>query len=213
MDKKGIAITPPSFRHGEMALWAAGIVLSLLPVASFVVQCTMSIRHGTESQFFRHFTVAYVDWVFVPFNLVVVRIIDWRRGAAISLATVVSVIFNIAGHAIWQYHGTDGGHMITPEQVVLPAGWVHLGFSIIEGSLILAFVFARKPFPPFTKIATTLAVAYFVGAGVSGYAMNHGFIVTDAIMVSTGIFLVVLYPRLMAGQHVRVASKEGPREL
>ncbi len=141
------------------------MLLGLLPTASFALQYTLSVRAGTASVFFRHFTVTYVDWVFVPFNLLVVRAIDWRRGAAISLATAASVVFNIAGHAAWQWQGVDAGHMISPERVVLPAGWVHLGFSIIEGSLILSFVFARKPFSVSSALATVLAVAYFVEQG------------------------------------------------
>jgi hypothetical protein len=196
-----------------MAIWIAGIALSVLPVVSFVLQYAMSVGQGTDAQLFRHFTITYIDWVFIPFNLVVVRVIDWRRGAAISLVAVVSVVANIAGHAIWQYHGIDGGHMISQEQVVLPAGWVHLGFSIIEATLILAFIFARKQSAPFNAIATALAVVYFVGAGVSGYVMNHGFIATDAIMVSVGVFLVVFYPRFTGGQSVRAAGRESPIEV
>ena len=131
----------PSFTwRRAIAIWIAGVALSVLPVVSFVLQYAMSVGQGTDAQLFRHFTITYIDWVFVPFNAVVVRIIDWRRGVTISLVGAVSVIGNIAGHAAWQYRGIDGGHMISAEQVVLPAGWVHLGFSIIEGTLILAFL-------------------------------------------------------------------------
>jgi hypothetical protein len=181
-------------RKAKWVAWAPGVLLGLLPVASFVLQYALSAARGTEPALFRHFTVTYIDWIFVPFNLVVVQTIDWRRGARISLVAVMSLIANIAGHAIWQYNAGSGGHMISREQIVLPAGWVHLGFSVIEGTLLLAFVFARKRSGPFNTLATALAVVYFVGAGVSGFVMNHGFIATDAIMVTSGIFLVTVYP-------------------
>ena len=107
----------------------------------------------------------------------------------------VSVIANIVAHAIWQYYGIDGGHMISRgTQTVLPAGWVHLGFSIIETTLILAFAFIRRPRKPFTRIATVLALAFFLAAGVSGYVINHGFITTDVIVVWSGTALVAVYP-------------------
>jgi hypothetical protein len=157
-----------AFRHKQWPHWTAGVLLSLLPLASFMWQYVLSVQAGTMSCLFRHFTVANVDWVFVPFNLVVVRMIDWRRGVTIAVVAAVSLIANIVAHAAWQYHGVDGGHMISSEQVVLPAGWVLLGFSIIEATLILAFVFARKPSARLNVFATTLAIAYFVGAGVSG---------------------------------------------
>jgi general stress protein CsbA len=79
-------------------------------------------------------------------------------------------------------------------QTVLPAGWVHLGFSIIEMTLVLAFVFIRAPRKPFTTIATILALAFFLAAGVSGYFINHGLIPTDVVMVLGGTALVAIYP-------------------
>ena len=122
---------------GRLALWSVSC-RSHRSLCNMRCPCRATLR----AEFFRHFTCAYVDWLFVPFNLVVVRIIDWRRGGALLLIVLVSVIANIIAHATWQYYGIDGGHMISRgTQTVLPAGWVHLGFSIIETTLILAFVF------------------------------------------------------------------------
>jgi hypothetical protein len=136
-----------------------------------------------------------VDWVFVPFNLIVVRIIDWRRVGTLLLVVFVSIVANIIAHAYWQYYGIDGGHMIARgTQIVLPAGWVHLGFSIVETTLVLAFVFIRRPRRPFTRIATVLALTFFLAAGVSGYVISRGFIATDIIMVLSGTALVAVYP-------------------
>jgi hypothetical protein len=93
-------------------------------------------------------------------------------------------------------------------QIVLPAGWVHLAFSIIEATLLLAFVFICKPQKPFTIIATILALMYFMAAGVSGYIIHHGFMVTDVIIVSGWILLVVLYPHFIKGRSVGAAGKQ-----
>ena len=148
----------------------------LLPVASFLLQYTLSVlipaptRASSET-----ITVAYLDWLFVPFNFVVVWTIDWRRGGTFLPIVFVSIIANIVAHAIWQYYGIDGGYMITRgTETVLPAGWVHFGFSIIETTLILAFVFIPRPRRPFTRIATVLALAFFLAAGVSGYSSITG---------------------------------------
>jgi hypothetical protein len=186
--------------------------LGCLPVASFMLQYLLSIESDTQAQFFRHYTCAYVDWVFVPFNLVVVRLIDWRRCKALLLMLFVASIVNISVHAGWQYYGIDGGHMIARgARTVLPAGWVHLAFSILETTLILAFVFLRRPRGPFTLIATVLALTFFLAAGVSGYVMNHGFIATDVIMVSGGTALVAVYPwvKRRALSRVRIVHPTG----
>lgn len=182
------------------AKWTVGALLALLPVASFLSQYALSIQAGTEAFLFRHFTVTIVDWIFVPFNLVIVRVIDWRRGAVIYAVTVISVILNVATHAFWQCHLIGGGHMITPEQVVLPAGWVHLIFSTLETSLLGAFIFARRPFSPYDFIASLLAIGYFVAAGVCGYIINKGFMITDVLMVSLGLFFVIVYPAMVRGR-------------
>ena len=197
-----------ALRQRQWPLCTAGVLLSLLPPVSFFLQYVLSVQSGSVSHLFQHLTVTYVDWIFIPFNFVVVRVIDWRRGSAIFLIVIVSVIANIAGHAIWQCHGTDGGHMISPEQIVLPAGWVHLGFSIIETVLIFTFVFAPKPSEPSKTIATALALMYFVGAGVSGYVMNHGIIASDAIMVTSGVVLVACSSVFNARRPTTAAGEE-----
>src|SRR6185503_5912409 len=58
----------------------AGILMGLLPAVSFLCQYVLSLRSGTQQFFSHHLTVMVVDWLFVPFNFFVVRIIEWRRG-------------------------------------------------------------------------------------------------------------------------------------
>lgn len=179
--------------------WTAGALLALLPVVSFLSQYLLSIQAGTEAFLFQHFTITIVDWIFVPFNLIVVRVIDWHRGAAIYAVSFISVVLNVTEHAFWQYTLLDGGHMITQEHVVLPAGWAHVIFSTVQTSLFAAFIFARRPCFPYDGIASFLAIGYLLGAGVSGYFMNNGFMITDVLMVVIGLFLVIVYPIMIRG--------------
>ena len=60
----------PSFTwRRAMAIWIAGIALSVLPVASFVLRIrNVSGTGGPDAQLFQHFTITDIDWVFVPFN-------------------------------------------------------------------------------------------------------------------------------------------------
>ena len=180
--------------------WTAGVLLALMPVASFLLQYVLSAQEGTEAFLFQHFTVTIVDWIFVPFNFFVVRVIDWRRGGVIYAVTILSVILNTATHAYWQYHGINGGHMMNKEHVVLPAGWVHLIYSTLQMILLAAFIFARRsssPCSPYRRITTQLAIGYFVAAGVCGYVMNNGFMITDVMLVSLGLFFLIVYPTIV----------------
>jgi hypothetical protein len=179
----------------------SGVLLAFMPIASFIAQYCYSVQNETERQFFQHLTVTYVDWVFVPFNFLVVYVIDWRRGGVIFAATIASVVLNTAAHAFWQEKFIDKGHMFTSEGVILPGGWVHLAYSNLQMILLLAFIFARKRESRYERITTCLAVAYFVSAGIAGYYMNNGFMVTDVVMVSSGLLFVLVWPALLSKLH------------
>ncbi len=177
-----------------------GALLALLPVISFFAQYAFSRRVGTDQLLLHHPTLALVDWIFVPFNFLVPRIIDWTKGVKLYLIVCASVILNVLAHATWQYGGLDLGHMITKNGVLLPAGWVHLVFSILETVLFAAFVFCRKRDAPNLIAATTLIVIYFVGMGVAAYWIHHGFIIGDVIVYVSGLFFVLAYPGLKSNR-------------
>jgi hypothetical protein len=175
----------------------SGIILALLPVASFVAQYLLSVRAGTQRALFHHLTVMVVDWAFIPFNFSVVRVIDWRAGKKLYLIFCISVALNALTHAYWQYNGLDFGHMITSGGIVLPAGWVHLTFSTLEMVLLVAFVFCRNQQAPGLRLATAFAVLYFITMGICGYVMHGRFIASDLIVFISGLFFVLVYPRLV----------------
>ena len=177
------------------SLRAGGVAAALLPVVSFLLQYLFSVQAGTYQFLIHHSTVMIVDWIFVPFNYLVVGLIDWRQGARIYIIAGVSVVLNAVTHAYWQYNGLDSGHMISKTQVVLPAGWVHLAFSSLEMILLVAFVFCRKADIP-ARAATVLATLYFAAGAVCSYMMHRAFIVTDAIVFASGLFFVLAYPLL-----------------
>lgn len=174
----------------------AAVALASLPLLSFLLQWVFSHEAGTLPVMMRHPTVMIVDWVFVPFNYFVVSVIDWRRGAALYVITVCSVMLNVATHAYWQRYQLDPGHMILANGVTLPAGWAHLSFSILQMVLLVAFVFCRKPAASHLRTATTFALLYFVTMGIAGYVIQGRFILSDAIVSLGGIFLVLFYPRI-----------------
>jgi hypothetical protein len=170
------------------------ILMAVLPLVSFLGQLAFSCKSGTQHMMYHHLTVMVVDWVFVPFNYFVVSVIDWHRGGRIYLIMCMSVILNIVTHAFWQYNALDPGHMINKAGVFLPAGWVHLGFSITETALLIAFVFSRRVKTTGIGIVTILATVYFVTMGICGYIMHGGFIVSDACVLVFGLFFVLVYP-------------------
>lgn len=181
----------------EASMRVLGAVLACFPILSFGAQYLFSVRAGTQGLMFRHLTVTFVDWIFVPFNYFVARAIDWTRGVRIYLLLCGSTVLAIVGTAYWQQNALDPGHMITRDGVMLSAGWAHLAFSIVEMSLLAAFVFCRiESAAGHQIILTVLATGYFVAMGACGFAMHHRLVMSDAIAVALGLFFVLAYPRL-----------------
>jgi hypothetical protein len=178
----------------------AAVLLALLPGVSFLGQLWFSYRAGTQEVLYHHLTVMIVDWVFVPFNFFVVRVIEWRRGGRLYLIACISVMLNVLTHAFWQYNDLDAGHMITKAGVFLPAGWVHLVFSIVEMELLVAFVFCRKAGAPALVVTTILATTYFLTMGTCGYIMHHAFIASDVIAFVCGLFFTLVYPQMIGSK-------------
>ena len=192
-ERREAAQQAPSQQIGADRIF--GFLLALLPVLSFCAQLIFSIRSGTKEILYHHLTVMVVDWVFIPFNYLVVRAVDWRNGPRLYAIFIVSVILNVVTFAYWQRYGLDPGHMITTAGVILPAGWVHLSFSTVEMVLILAFGLCRLKGSD-TRIATFLASAYFLAIPVTGHLMHGSYILSDVIVFVSGLLLVLVVPRL-----------------
>ncbi len=176
-----------------------GILLALAPVLSFGLQYCLSLIEGTTDLLFAHLTVMYVDWIFIPFNFYVVHAIDWRRGGRIYTLTALSLTLNIITHSFWQLRQSeDAGHLISKEHVFLMGGWVHLWFSTLETALIGAYLFVRQEPSKSRAAVKCFLLLYFVGSGICGYIMNRGFMITDVIMVTLGIFFLLVYPQIAA---------------
>jgi hypothetical protein len=187
----------------EKRLRFAGALVALMPIVAFVAQYKLSLRAGTQGFLFHHLTVVVLDWVFVPFNFFVVRVIDWEKGGRLYLIASISIALNALTHAYWQYNGLDLGHMISPAGIVLPAGWVHLVFSSLQMVLLVAFVFCRKPNAPAVRTTTIFATLYFITMGICGYLMHGRFIASDLIVFISGLFFVLIYPRLIQQKQLR----------
>ncbi|HWG18504.1 MAG TPA: hypothetical protein VN678_11615 [Acidobacteriaceae bacterium] len=170
-------------------------ILASLPVFSFLGQFLFSRRDGTLSLMLHHPTVTYVDWVLVPFNFFAAKVIDWRKGVAIFIIALVSTCLTLATHALWQVQRLDPGHMITKTGVLLPAGWVHIGFSIAEMALLCAFVFCRREN---NAVALWWSTIYFVAMFAAGTWIHHRVVLSDGCVFASGLVFLYVYPAIAA---------------
>src|SRR5436190_1360768 len=85
---------PPSLDQKQqpfLPLWASGVLLATMPALSFALQLWFSSQDSTLPLLFSHFTVSYIDWIFIPFNFFVVYTVNWRRGGLLFLAMILSL--------------------------------------------------------------------------------------------------------------------------
>lgn len=170
------------------------IISTLIPTVSYLVQYYFSQIYGTEAYLLRHNIVTIVDWLFIPINYLSIRSIDWRRGGVIFIVSIMSTISGALAHAFWQYYKIDGGHMISPQEVILPAGWTHLVFTIIETEILILSIFCRKHTSRFAGWASILISMYFFISFIFGYLSHMTVTIGDSLLLACGI-LVVLQAR------------------
>jgi hypothetical protein len=190
---------PETAEPSQRPYQIAGVVLAFLPLVSFLGQFFFSLRAGTSQIMLHHPTVIIADWIFVPFNFFVVRVIEWKQMKKLWVIAFISVVLNLLTLLFWQYSNSDSGHMISKSGAILPAGWVHFGFSIVETVLLMAFVFCRRANAKEISIVTTFSVIYFVAMGICGYILHNGFIVSDVITFVFGLFFILVYPLICNG--------------
>jgi hypothetical protein len=165
------------------------IVLGALPVVAFLLQYWAADREHASEALLRHYTVSYVDWVFVPLNVLFTILIDWSKVQTLSGAFVACIVLNGIAHIMWIRNPGAGGHMVRADGTFLWGGWIHLLYSTVQMTLVVGFFLTRaEPEGAAYAIATGLLILYFLAAGVSGYFINkRHLILTDIIMVSVGI--------------------------
>ena len=166
-----------------------------LPLLSFFGQFYLSRHNQTLPLMLRHSTVMYADWILVLFNFFAVKVINWSRGRTIFNLTVLSTCLSVITHALWQAQRQDIGYMISKAGVVQPAGWVHLAFTILETTLLTAYIFCRKQS---SNAATGCATAYFAAMFASGYWMHRTILFSDASVFVMGLLFLYGYARLAA---------------
>ena len=170
------------------------LALAAVPIISFLTQLVFSSASGDLSAFFHHYTVVYIDFVFVPLNYLIWQNINWNKGKRIFVFSMIAFTLSCAVHYSWTLSGIDGGHMIQENGFVNPAGWVHIIFSAFEFCLMLLFLFDYKQS---TKKVLFLIIVfillYFISSLISSYYIHNTFLFEDILRVGLACVVFVIY--------------------
>lgn len=168
--------------------------LAFLPVISFVAQDLLSRHAGTYAYFSQHFLAYVADWLFVPINYFLAKLIKWDSGKLIFLLLCISITINSFLHLFWQINELDGGHMIDRAGVILAAGWVHLIYSTIQTTLLMLYAFSAKQENVATFIASFIIAFYFSSHLIYGITQRGSFNISELFVFIAGTVIFSIYP-------------------
>lgn len=168
------------------------LILFLLPFISFYFQRFYSVKNKRLKEFNNHFMVKYIDFSFIPFNVVILYSIipSFKQ---LGLVLVISSIFNYFMHRIWAKSnsiGKDNSHFFDKNEDYLNgAGLVHLAFSVIEVSLILLYLISSVD-NLFTLLSGVFLLFFAVGILVGSYFIHNKKM--DLIDILGSLILIIL---------------------
>jgi hypothetical protein len=177
-----------------MNLILIGIILALLPVLNFFLTYWFSSKQGKLKFFKKHLTGFYNDWLFVPFNFLIVFTIAFSLKWSIALF-LISLLLNLLIHKYYAkviMKENNGSHFY---DVALKkwtySGFAHLVFSTIQTALILMFLaFSVKSY--LTYIEGAVLIVFLSCMLVASKKTHNGkFLDSDLVSVIIGIVLTL----------------------
>jgi len=170
-----------------------GLVLAaIVPINIFLQGYYSKIEKRTEL-FKKHFTCYWIDWIFVLFNFFWIYAVDFDL-LYWAASLFVSLILNLIAHhylANMEEANAAPSHLFNRgEKRILPAGFVHLVFSIIETAMLLIFIFSSlESFAAYIEIC--IIIAFFLLVPYGSKKIHGRVIPYDWIFFCCGIIVVI----------------------
>ena len=170
------------------------IILGLLPLLSFILQHYFSKKEGRLREFKNHFQCYYLDWLFIPFGIIWIYIVNISFNTFLILLGI-SIILNSITHIYWKFaviRNNESCHMFGKKigKIGL-SGIVHFFFSTIISALFLGFLFFSVK-SSLTYLAGIIIVLFFLGGFISSKKIHGKIILSDLILIVLGIFVVLI---------------------
>lgn len=121
------------------------IFFAIIPILAFFIQRHFSKKENNIQGFKLHWTVYYGDWIFIPFNIILVYSVIINNKTLLPII-LISFILNILMHIYWGRINKKVNGILyfykKGEDNITKAGIIHLLFSTFQMSLILIFIFS-----------------------------------------------------------------------
>ena len=117
-------------------------LLALIPIIHFVLLFTLSDK-TMRGLLMKNYAVMYLDWLFVPFNLLIASSLNFSW-SLFSLFFVVAILLTFFLHWRWQriHNKPVETKLFFSDHGMTLQGWIHFGFMSVQSAIVLAVFFS-----------------------------------------------------------------------
>jgi hypothetical protein len=145
-----------------MKMISLAIILALLPIFSFLLQYFISNRNKKLKYFKELIPVMYLDWIFIPFNILVVYSIESVSRLVLWIALLTSFITNFSVHRYWYPRdGKPESYWFCKKSIMSQMNVTHMVYSSLQTAIILIFIISNLKLI-FGLAACILLMVYFI---------------------------------------------------
>ena len=169
-------------------------IFALAPILNFILVYEFSKKYGTLKQFQNHLSCYYLDWLFLPFNIL------WVFSVSILLEDfmyilLISMLGSLAIHYYWITNsiksGQEGHLLDLGRRTFSPAGVVHALFTGFVVSLFISYlIFAFEGI--LSYLVGIIMILFFMGGFVSSKRIHGKVILSDALLLVLGILAILI---------------------
>jgi hypothetical protein len=174
--------------------WALSFIFGSIVIINFVLQYYFSKENGRLKQFKNHFAGYYLNWLFLPFNILFIYSVDLNF-FSIFIVLTLSTIATIISHKYWGKKSLknleDGPFFKKGTNNLSKSGKVNSIFSVVQLSLIILFMIHNNG--SLLSHLLLLPIVIFLLMGLISSKKIHGrVILSDLLMIIIGIILLIL---------------------
>ena len=172
---------------------SVGLALVFIILWSF--QYYFSKKNGVLDRFKKHTATFYLDWIFLPFNILWPFVVITTFEEFLIILIPVFII-DILIHIYWLKHyisnGKEKNHLFNESKNnITGAGYSHFIFSTIQSSLVFSFfIFSINSF--LTYVSYVLLLLFFLGGIVSSKKIHGKVQTSDLIFIILGIITLIV---------------------
>ena len=171
-----------------------GLLLAMLPIISWIAHYNISKKEGNLDLFKRHPTIYYSDWTFVIFNLLWVYSAKILLGLHLSLFLIL-IVFSVIAMIVWRkIEGEENNkrNLIFEfnKKIFTNTGWVHMAYFLIQGFLIIVFIFSNVK-NIFVYLSLIPLLIYFLLGVWASKRIHSKFVLMDKIYVFVGLLAIL----------------------